>query len=104
MPTGSYSSKFSSRSVFYKFFQLCKYGIDLCYQLNGDFRTPLTKALREAKDKLIDAIKVRSIDDKWIPTNLRSKSGLARCLQEHSELGLNLEGYVTGTLSIAKEY
>lgn len=76
--------------------RLCTYGIDLCYQLDGAFRTPLTRAVRDTRDKLIDSVKLRSIDDKWIPTNLRSKSGLARCLQEHGEMGLNLESYVTG--------
>ncbi|KAF2880749.1 hypothetical protein ILUMI_25421 [Ignelater luminosus] len=76
--------------------RLCAYGIDLCYQLDGAFRTPLTRALRDARDKLTDAIKLRSLEGRWIPTNLKSKSGLARCLQEHAELGINLDNYVTG--------
>ncbi|KAJ8916246.1 hypothetical protein NQ315_016386 [Exocentrus adspersus] len=76
--------------------RLCTYGVDLCYQLNGALRSPLTKALREARDKLIDSIKLRSLDDKWIPMNLHSKSALARCLQEHASMGLDLSTYVTG--------
>ncbi|KAK5645988.1 hypothetical protein RI129_004452 [Pyrocoelia pectoralis] len=76
--------------------RLCGYGIDFCYQLDGAFRTPLTKAIREARDKVIDAVKLRSMEDNWIPTNLKSKSGLARCLQEYIKMDLILENYVTG--------
>lgn len=78
------------------FFQLYTYGIDLCYQLDGSLRSPLTKALRDSRDKLIDSIKLRMLDDKWIPVNLHTKSTLARFLQEHAAMGLKLENYVTG--------
>ncbi|XP_018562650.1 exocyst complex component 8 [Anoplophora glabripennis] len=76
--------------------RLCTYGVDLCYQLDGALRSPLTRGLREARDKLIDSIKLRSLDDKWIPMNLHSKSAVARCLQEHSNMGLELSSYITG--------
>ncbi|XP_017784758.1 PREDICTED: exocyst complex component 8 [Nicrophorus vespilloides] len=76
--------------------RLCSYGIDLCYQLDGALRTPLSRALKDTRDKFIDAIKVRSLDDKWIPLNLKSKMGLARFLQENNEMGLILDSYVTG--------
>lgn len=75
---------------------MCKYGIDLCYQLDGSLRSPLTKALRDSRDKNIDAIKLRSQEDKWIPMNLKSKAGLGRFLQEYSDMGLLLNDYVTG--------
>lgn len=77
-------------------FQLCSYGVDLCYQLDGSLRTPLTRALKESRDKLIEVIKRKTAENKWIPMNLRTKTGLSRCLLEHSDMGLNLENYVTG--------
>lgn len=80
-------------------FQLCSYGIDLCYQLDGVLITPLIKALLDTRDKLIDSVKVRALEDKWIPTNLNSKIGLNRCLSEHKEMGLELELYITGKYS-----
>lgn len=80
-------------------FQLCTYGIDLSYQLDGALRTPITRVLRDTRDKLIDAIKIKAAEDKWIPMSLRSKSGMARCLQECNEMGLKLEEYVTGCKS-----
>lgn len=52
--------------------------------------------MRETRDKLCDAVKLKGSEDKWIPTNLKSKSGLARSLQEHAEMGLKLNEYVTG--------
>lgn len=58
--------------------RLCTYGVDFRYQLDGALRSSLSKALNDARDKFIDSIKLRAIDDKWIPMNLNTKSGLAR--------------------------
>lgn len=74
--------------------RLYAYGVDLSYQLHGALRTPLSKALTEARDKLIDAIKLRSQEEKWRPLNLRSKTGLTRYLQEYADCGIALEEYV----------
>lgn len=76
--------------------RLADYGVDLTYRLDGALRTPLARALRDARDKLSDAVKMRAQDDRWIPYDLGSKQKLARCLQEHAELGLVLDSYVTG--------
>lgn len=70
--------------------------MDLCYQFDGAFRTPLTKVLKDSRLKLIESVKLRANEDKWIPLNLKSKSALARCLQEYSDLGLKLDDYITG--------
>ncbi|CAH1988918.1 unnamed protein product [Acanthoscelides obtectus] len=58
--------------------RLYTYGVDLCYQLDGGLRSPLTKALRDTRDKLIDSIKLRALEDKWIPMNLHSKQQISR--------------------------
>ncbi|CAG9859377.1 unnamed protein product [Phyllotreta striolata] len=77
--------------------RLYVYGLDLCYQLDGALRSSLMKALKDARDKLIDSIKLRVLDDKWIPINLHSKSALSRCVQEYSQMGLtNVGSYVSG--------
>lgn len=59
-------------------------------------RAPLIQALKDAKDKSIEGAKIRAAEDKWIPMNLRSKSGLTRCLQEYAEMNVKLEEFVTG--------
>jgi hypothetical protein len=76
--------------------RLCSFGVDLCYQLDGALRTPLTQTLKDTRDKSIEMAKVRASEDKWIPMNLRSKTALAKFLQEYSDLGLKLDNYVTG--------
>ncbi|GLV41624.1 Exocyst 84 [Carabus blaptoides fortunei] len=76
--------------------RLCEYGIDLCYQLDGALRSPLSRTLRDTRDKLTDAVKLRAADDKWRPTNLGSRQKMTRLLQEYQELGIRLDEYVTG--------
>lgn len=68
----------------------------MCYQLDGYLRTPLAKAIRDAKIKIIDSIRLRAFEDKWIPMNFHSKSALTRFLTEQANIGLRLEQYVTG--------
>uniref|UniRef100_A0A1B6DF58 Exocyst complex component 8 n=1 Tax=Clastoptera arizonana TaxID=38151 RepID=A0A1B6DF58_9HEMI len=48
--------------------QLCDLGIDLCYQLDGQLRSPLTRSLLETRDKLVDAVKLRCSEDDWLPS------------------------------------
>lgn len=77
--------------------QLCELGLDLRYQLDGQLRQPLVRLLRETREKLVDAVKMRAVEDRWRPTNLQNKTGLQRFLQEMSEIGIeNLESQVTG--------
>lgn len=77
--------------------QLCELGLDLRYQLDGQLRQPLVRLLRETREKLVDAVKMRAVEDRWRPTNLQNKAGLQRFLQEMSEIGIeNLESQVTG--------
>ncbi|KAJ4432975.1 hypothetical protein ANN_15232 [Periplaneta americana] len=77
--------------------QLCELGVDLRYQLDGLLRTPLTRALRDSREKLVDAVKLRAAEDKWRPMNLQSKAGLTKFLQEMSDIGVaSIHTYVTG--------
>mgnify|MGYP005984798579 CR=1 FL=1 len=64
--------------------------------MDGALRTPLMQALKDTRDKSIEVAKLRALEDKWIPMNLRSKTGLARFLLQYSEMGLKLDDYVTG--------
>lgn len=75
---------------------MCSFGVDLCYQLDGALRTPLMQALKDARDKAIEVIKLRALEDRWIPMNLRTKTSLARFLQEYSDLGLKIDKYISG--------
>ncbi|KAF7270056.1 exocyst complex component Exo84 [Rhynchophorus ferrugineus] len=76
--------------------RLCAYGVDFRYQLDGTLRSSLVKAFRDTREKLIDSIKIRATEDKWIPMNLVTKASLARYLQEYATMGLRLDSFVTG--------
>ncbi|XP_068084288.1 exocyst complex component 8 [Anabrus simplex] len=77
--------------------QLCELGVDLRYQLDGHLRTPLIRALRDSREKLVDAVKLRGAEDKWHPLNLQNKAGLTKFLQEMSDIGIaSIHTYVTG--------
>ena len=54
-------------------------------------------ALQDAKDKLTEAIKHRSAEEKWRPKNLQNKNNLNRFVQELNDLGLPMvHTYVKG--------
>ncbi|BET00592.1 Vps51/Vps67 [Nesidiocoris tenuis] len=47
--------------------QMCEMGLDLEYQLEGHLISPVTKALDETREKLIDAVRLRCAEDVWRP-------------------------------------
>ncbi|XP_057333123.1 exocyst complex component 8 [Microplitis mediator] len=68
--------------------QLTHLGINLRYQLDGQLRTLLARALQDASEKYIDAIKVRAAEDNWRPTNLQTHENLKKLLSELDDLGI----------------
>ncbi|KAF7992534.1 hypothetical protein HCN44_004878 [Aphidius gifuensis] len=68
--------------------QLTQLGIDLRYQLDGQLRTPLTRALQDSGEKYIDAVKVRAAEDIWRPTNCMTTYNLQKILTELDDLGI----------------
>ncbi|XP_034946128.1 exocyst complex component 8 [Chelonus insularis] len=68
--------------------QLTQLGIDLRYQLDGQLRSPLAKALQEAGEKYVDAVKVRAAEDNWHPSNMQTSQNLQKLLAELDDLGI----------------
>ncbi|EEB12116.1 exocyst complex component, putative [Pediculus humanus corporis] len=68
--------------------QLCNFGLDLQYQMDGMFLKPVTLALQDSRDKLIEAIKHRSGEEKWHLMNLSNKNNLNKLISEFNDLGL----------------
>lgn len=81
--------------------QLCELGIDLRYQLDGLLRSPLQRALGDARDKAVEAVKLRATEDKWHPTNLGSKDALTKFVMETGLSPSHMEKYVQGESWIA---
>lgn len=58
---------------------------------------PISIALQDAKDKLTEAIKHRSAEEKWRPMNLSNKKNLNKLIQELSDLGFSgVNSYAKG--------
>lgn len=72
------------------FFQLVQLGIDLRYQLDGQLRSPLAKALQDAGEKYVDAVKVRAAEDNWRPSNFQTSQNLQKLLTELDDLGITV--------------
>ncbi|VVC88808.1 exocyst complex component 8 [Leptidea sinapis] len=68
----------------------CEFGLDLRFQMNSCLTSPINKALREYKEKIVDTIRVKLADDKWTPVNMQTKSGANKLLLQMEELGFNL--------------
>ncbi|KAJ1524811.1 hypothetical protein ONE63_009682 [Megalurothrips usitatus] len=81
--------------------QLCELGIDLRYQLDGLLRAPLQRALSDARDKAVEAVKLRAAEDKWRPTNLGSKDAVTKFVMEIGLSPSHMQKYVQGESWIA---
>lgn len=73
---------------------LKEFGLDLCFQLDGSLRNSIIKSLKEYREKVLDSIKGKVIEDKWTPVNLNTKVGVNAFLEEMQDLGLVLAKYV----------
>ncbi|XP_060841618.1 exocyst complex component 8 isoform X2 [Rhopalosiphum padi] len=77
--------------------ELCDYGIDLQFQIDGQLRIPLTKSINDIKDKTIEVIKIRFSEDKWKPFNLKTKQQRDKIVEEYTNYGFsNIESYNKG--------
>lgn len=70
--------------------QLTQLGIDLRYQLDGQIRSPLAKAIQDAGESCIDMMKRHVAEDTWRPTNLETSQNLQKLLSELDELGIGV--------------
>nr|CAG4641498.1 EOG090X021B [Eurycercus lamellatus] len=68
--------------------QLVEIGLDLTFYLEGELRMPVERCLRDAREKLMESVKLRALEDKWRPVNFNSKTGLARFADDMNEIGV----------------
>jgi hypothetical protein len=62
--------------------------LDLTFYLESELRGQVERCLRDAREKLLESIKLRALEDKWRPVNLVNKSGIARFADDLSEIGI----------------
>lgn len=64
--------------------------MDFRYQLDGQLRSPLARALQDSSEKYVDAVKVRAAEDTWRPSNLQSAQNLQKLLSELDDLAITV--------------
>lgn len=88
--------------------------MDFRYQLDGQLRSPLAKAIKDAGENCVDTVKLQVTEDTWRPTNLETSQNLQKLLSELDDLGIGIpSSYLTNdcwiplthnTLSFSKIY
>lgn len=82
-------------SVHYNFIiafvlQLLHIGLDLMFYLEGELRSRVEACLRDAREKLMESVKLRALEDKWKPVNFVNENGVARLIDDMRDLGISL--------------
>ncbi|XP_003692547.1 exocyst complex component 8 [Apis florea] len=82
--------------------QLTQLGMDFRYQLDGQLRSPLAKAIQDTGEKYVDTVKEYIAKDTWRPTNLESCKNVQKFLSEFDDLGITVpSSYITNDCWIA---
>lgn len=75
--------------------QLLKIGLDLTFVLNNSLQRYVERIISESRDKLLEAIKLRSNEDKWRAQNHQNTMNLKKFLDDMKDIGIdNMEAYV----------
>jgi hypothetical protein len=61
-------------------------GLDLLFYLDQLLKEELDRIILETSDKLVDAIKAKKPEEKWLPQNFGSKNALTKFLDEMNDL------------------
>ena len=57
----------------------------------------MERCLRDAREKLMESIKLRALEDKWRPMNHVNKNGIARFAEDMNEVGIaSIHSWVYG--------
>ncbi|XP_003486779.1 exocyst complex component 8 [Bombus impatiens] len=70
--------------------QLTQLGMDFRYQLDGQLRTPLAKAIQDTGEKYVEIVKKHIAEDMWRPTNLETCKNVQKLLSEFDGLGITV--------------
>nr|XP_013189639.1 unnamed protein product [Amyelois transitella] len=72
----------------------CEFGLDLRFQMDSCLRSPINKALKEYKEKILDSMKTKVSEDKWTPVNMHTKGAVNKFLMQMENLGLILAKFI----------
>lgn len=74
----------------------------MTFFLEGEIRLPVERCLADAREKLMESVKVRALEDKWRPISFANKSGLRRFADVNmSEIGVtSIDAWVYGNVGV----
>lgn len=73
-------------------------GLDLTFFLEAELRAPVERCLRDSREKLMESIKLRAIEDKWRPFNFTNKTAVQRFADDMKEIGItSIQPWIYGT-------
>ncbi|CAD1478288.1 unnamed protein product, partial [Heterotrigona itama] len=73
--------------------QLTQLGMDFRYQLDGQLRSPLAKAIQDTGERYIEIVKKHIAEDTWRPTNLETRKNIQKLLSEFEVLGITVPSF-----------
>ncbi|KAK9295218.1 hypothetical protein QLX08_010370 [Tetragonisca angustula] len=73
--------------------QLTQLGMDFRYQLDGQLRSPLAKAIQDTGERYVEMVKKHIAEDTWRPTNLESWKNVEKLLSEFEVLGITVPSF-----------
>lgn len=74
--------------------QLTEIGLDMSSLLDNLLQPDVERIIRESKDKLLEVISVRAIEDKWRKQNHQNKSGITKFIDDMKAVGIDIQNYV----------
>lgn len=70
----------------------------MIFYLESELRSPIERCLREAREKLLESVKLRALEDKWRPSNFANKNGILRLSEDLNEIGISsIQPWIYGT-------
>lgn len=78
-------------------FQLADTGLDLTFALHTLLLRDVEKWIRDGRDKLVEAVKLRGQEDTWKILKYENKEQLNKFIEDMNDIGIaSIEKYVMG--------
>jgi len=94
--------------------RLVNSGMDVIFMLDNRLQASIEKVIMEARDKAVEAVKLRWAEENWQPHNCGSRAGLEKAVADMNSVGVaNISSYLgenshilltTNTVSFSQAY
>jgi len=75
--------------------RLVSTGMDVIFMLDNRLQASIEKVIMEARDKAVEAVKLRWAEENWLPHNCGSRAGLEKVVSDLNSVGVaNISSYV----------